>query len=68
MALSASAGAPATVAASKAALYENLDLGLHGAYDHATEITWRSLPGREAQEGIAAFLDKRRPAWDSESP
>ena len=67
MALSASAGAPGTVAAAKAALYENLDLALPEAYRHATELTWRSLPERDAQEGVAAFLEKRRPAWGPDS-
>lgn len=63
MAVSASAGAPETTAAAKRALYENLDLPLSDAYDHATELTWRSVPGAEAQEGVSAFLEKRDPVW-----
>jgi enoyl-CoA hydratase/carnithine racemase len=63
MATAASAGAPETVAVAKRALYDNLDLSLDDAYAHASEITWRTVPGADAQEGISAFLDKRRPAW-----
>ena len=63
MAVSASAGAPETTAAAKRALYDNLDLPLADAYDHASELTWRSVPRAEAQEGVSAFLDKRDPVW-----
>ena len=63
MATAASAGAPGTAAVAKRALYDNLDLSLDDAYAHASEVTWRTVPGADAQEGISAFLDKRRPAW-----
>jgi len=63
MAMSASAGAPEAAAVAKRALYDNLDLPLADAYDHASELTWRSVPGVEAQEGVSAFLDKRDPDW-----
>ena len=66
MAASASSGAPETLAAAKRALYDNLDLTLADAYDHASELTWRSVPEAEAQEGVAAFLEKRDPAWRAE--
>jgi enoyl-CoA hydratase/carnithine racemase len=63
LAAAVSSGGPGTTALAKRALYENLDLALPDAYAHATEVTWRSLPGAEAQEGIAAFLEKRRADW-----
>ena len=63
MATAASAGAPGTAAVAKRALYDNLDLSFDDAYAHASEVTWRTVPGADAQEGISAFLDKRRPAW-----
>jgi enoyl-CoA hydratase/carnithine racemase len=63
MAAAVATGAPGTVAVAKRALYDNLDLALADAYEHASELTWRGVPGPEAQEGIAAFLDKRDPAW-----
>jgi enoyl-CoA hydratase/carnithine racemase/predicted small metal-binding protein len=68
MATSASAGAPGTAAVAKRALYDNLDLSLDEAYAHASEVTWRTVPGADAQEGISAFLDKRRPAWRRDGP
>ncbi len=67
MAATVSTGAPRTVAVAKRALYDNLDLSLPAAYEHASELTWRGVPGVEAQEGIAAFLDKRGPAWRDEA-
>ena len=63
MAVLASTGAPETAGVAKRALYDNLDLPLADAYDHASELTWRSVPGAEAQEGVSAFLDKRDPVW-----
>lgn len=62
-AAAASAGAPETTAAAKRALYDNLDHPLAEAYEQASELTWRSIPGAEAQEGVSAFLDKRDPSW-----
>lgn len=67
MAAAASSGAPGTVAIAKRALYTNLDLGLPEAYQHASELTWRTVTCAEAQEGIAAFLDKRRPVWPTDA-
>jgi enoyl-CoA hydratase/carnithine racemase len=66
MARAASSGGRATTALAKRAAYENLDLPLPDAYVHASEVTWRSLPGPEAQEGIASFLEKRPPRWRAE--
>jgi enoyl-CoA hydratase/carnithine racemase len=68
MATVASAGAPGTAAVAKRALYDNLDLSLGDAYAHATEITWRTVPGADAQEGISAFLEKRQAAWRMDGP
>ncbi len=67
MAIGASAGAPEAVAMAKRGLYETLDEDLSDAYIHATELTWRTIPAADAQEGIAAFLDKRRAIWRSGS-
>jgi enoyl-CoA hydratase/carnithine racemase/predicted small metal-binding protein len=63
MAAAVLAGAPGAVSVAKRALYDNLDLPLADAYEHATRLTWHGIPGVEAQEGIAAFLDKRDAAW-----
>lgn len=47
----------------KRAYYENMDLPLEGAYGHASAVMCGNALAGDAQEGIAAFLDKRAPAW-----
>ncbi len=63
LARSVSAGAPGAVATGKRWIHESLDLDLDEACRRASELMWRAVPGPEAQEGIAAFLDKRPPSW-----
>jgi enoyl-CoA hydratase/carnithine racemase len=65
MALAASAGAPGTTALAKRALHEVLDTEVEAAYARAVELTVQTMPDIDAQEGIAAFLEKRPPAWRS---
>ena len=52
-----------TLAIGKRALHENLDLPLDEAYRHASGVMRRSAVTDDAQEGIAAFLEKRPPVW-----
>jgi enoyl-CoA hydratase/carnithine racemase len=59
-AVAASRGAPAAVTAAKRALDE---ASLADARRAATEVSWRAVGSAEAQEGIAAFLDRRPPSW-----
>jgi enoyl-CoA hydratase/carnithine racemase len=53
----------ATVAIGKRAFGENLDLPLEEAYRHASEVMCRNAGIDDAQEGIAAFLEKREATW-----
>ena len=55
---------PLTVAIGKEAFYAQVDLDEHGAYDltKARDGDERA-DGRDAQEGISAFLEKRPPTW-----
>ena len=55
--------APGAVRAGKAAYYETIDMGEVEAYAHATAQIACDAGGAEAREGIAAFLEKRRPCW-----
>lgn len=48
----------------KAAFYEQLGLAEPQAYRLATETMTENAVCRDAQEGIAAFLGKRRPKWE----
>ncbi len=52
-----------TIAIGKAAVHENLGLPLEDAYRHAAGVMCRNAATDDAQEGIAAFLEKRPPVW-----
>lgn len=47
----------------KTALYAQLSLGQREAYDYAVEVMASTSQLADAQEGIRAFLDKRKPKW-----
>jgi enoyl-CoA hydratase/carnithine racemase len=53
-----------TIATGKRAFYENLDLPEKQAYERAKLVMAASAVCADAQEGITAFLEKRRPAWN----
>jgi enoyl-CoA hydratase/carnithine racemase len=52
-----------TVGLGKQAFYTQLDLDQARAYDYTKEIMSLNAMAEDAQEGMAAFLDKRRPCW-----
>ena len=52
-----------TLAIGKRAVNENLGLPLEEAYRHASGVMCRNAVTDDAQEGIAAFLEKRPPVW-----
>jgi enoyl-CoA hydratase/carnithine racemase len=45
------------------AVHDNLGLPLEEAYRHASGVMCRNAVTEDAQEGIAAFLEKRPPVW-----
>ena len=47
----------------KQALYTQIDLDQPKAYAHAVEVMAATSQLPDAQEGIRAFLDKRKPQW-----
>lgn len=47
----------------KKTFYEQIDLDQPRAYSYATEVMSQNALAPEAQEGISAFLDKRKPNW-----
>ena len=55
---------PAVVAAGKRFFYEQLERRLADAYDLATGVITRNMLGADAQEGVGAFVEKRKPRWD----
>jgi len=59
----ATRGSRQSKALGKTALYTQLSLGQPDAYRYAVEVMASSSQTPAAQEGIAAFLDKRKPQW-----
>ena len=55
-----------TVRLGKAAFYAQRTLDEQAAYDLATEVMIDNAQRADAQEGIQAFLQKRRPVWTGE--
>ncbi len=56
----------ATLALGKAAFYRQLELSEAEAYDFAAQVMADNLKAPDAQEGIGAFLDKRKPVWSQD--
>jgi enoyl-CoA hydratase/carnithine racemase len=54
---------PAALAASKRAIWESLDRGLHDSLAHAWEIIREHGEHPDAREGPTAFAERREPAW-----
>ena len=52
-----------TLATGKRAFYEQRDMPLAQAYDHASAVMVDNMLARDAQEGIGAFIEKRAPLW-----
>jgi enoyl-CoA hydratase/carnithine racemase len=53
-----------TLKIGKRAFYEQLEMGLSEAYRHASSVMVENMLARDAEEGIAAFIDKREPKWE----
>jgi enoyl-CoA hydratase/carnithine racemase len=60
------ASSPLTVRLGKAAFYDQLALDEPAAYERATEVMTDNALRHDAQEGMTAFLQKRRPTWTGE--
>jgi enoyl-CoA hydratase/carnithine racemase len=57
------AKSPLTVAMGKAAFYAQAEMPLKDAYTLAAKVMVDNMMARDAEEGISAFLDKRKPEW-----
>ncbi|KQT86325.1 enoyl-CoA hydratase [Aurantimonas sp. Leaf443] len=55
-----------TVRTGKEAFYAQAEMGLSDAYDYAARVMVDNMMARDAEEGIGAFLEKRKPNWTGE--
>jgi enoyl-CoA hydratase/carnithine racemase len=60
------AASPLTVRLGKEAFYRQLAMNENEAYALATEVMTDNALKRDAQEGMSAFLQKRKPSWRGE--
>jgi enoyl-CoA hydratase/carnithine racemase len=60
------ASSPLILHIGKQAFYEQLGLDESAAYEQATEVMTANALKDDAQEGMRAFLEKRRPHWRGE--
>src|SRR5213596_3039964 len=54
---------PLTVGMGKEAFYAQIELDEHRAYDLTKAVMSMNSMAADAQEGICAFLEKRKPTW-----
>ena len=47
----------------KEAFYTQAEMGLAGAYEHASRVMVDNMMAHDAREGIDAFIAKRKPEW-----
>jgi enoyl-CoA hydratase/carnithine racemase len=52
-----------TIALGKQAFYEQVDLDERSAYDYAKEVIAMNCMAADAEEGMRAFIEKRKPDW-----
>ena len=54
---------PVALAMGKQMFYKQLEMGLDGAYQLASETMACNMMAEDAAEGIDAFMQKRKPEW-----
>lgn len=52
-----------TLKLGKEAFYRQLEMGLADAYSYASEVMLANMLAADAEEGVAAFVEKRKPMW-----
>jgi enoyl-CoA hydratase/carnithine racemase len=63
LALQIAEASPLTVSIGKQAFYAQIDLDGERAYDYAGDVMSKNAVAADAQEGMAAFVGKRKPRW-----
>jgi enoyl-CoA hydratase/carnithine racemase len=54
-----------TLKIGKEAFYRQIEMPIADAYRYASEVMVENMMARDAEEGISAFIDKRRPNWEN---
>ncbi len=54
---------PLIIGIGKQAFYKQIELEQEQAYEYTKEVMSQNATTRDAQEGISAFLQKRKPTW-----
>jgi enoyl-CoA hydratase/carnithine racemase len=57
---------PLTLKIGKEAFYAQAEMGLAEAYDYTARVMVENMLARDAEEGIGAFIGKRKPEWTGE--
>ena len=57
---------PLTLKIGKEAFYEQAEMSLSDAYDYTARVMVENMLARDAEEGIGAFIEKRKPEWKGE--
>ena len=57
---------PLTLKIGKEAFYHQAEMGLAEAYEYTTGVMVENMLVRDAEEGIGAFIEKRKPEWTGE--
>ena len=52
-----------TIKIGKAAFYRQAEMSLAEAYRYTAEVMTENMMARDAEEGIGAFIEKRKPKW-----
>ncbi len=55
-----------TLKVGKQAFYQQMEMGLAQAYDFTANVMVENMLAKDAEEGIGAFLDDRKPEWMDE--
>jgi enoyl-CoA hydratase/carnithine racemase len=51
------------IALGKDAFYRQIEMDLSAAYAYTSEVMTRNMLAHDAEEGIDAFIEKRKPVW-----
>lgn len=63
LAAKVAAKSPLTVKTGKEAFYRQVEYGLVEAYAYTAQVMTTNMLARDAEEGIDAFIEKRKPEW-----